>query len=163
MRGVYDWPKSTGYTVLDTPCREYQGARSWFGYGERHIPRAERTSKTSRIAVHRWVWQQINGPIPGGLFVLHRCDNPPCFRYDHLYLGTQADNWRDVVTRGRINRSGRPKGSAHPKSRLNDQAVRDIRVMHANGLGVPAISVYFGVRDGTTWAALKGITWRHVT
>jgi hypothetical protein len=42
-----------------------------------------------------------NGPVPDGLFVLHRCDNRLCVNPDHLFLSTQADNVRDMVAKGR--------------------------------------------------------------
>lgn len=50
---------------------------------------------------HRVAWEAANGPIPSGLFVLHRCDNPPCFNPDHLFLGTDADNKADMYAKGR--------------------------------------------------------------
>ena len=77
-----------------TDCREIQGGRTAGGYG-----RITRDGK--RGYLHRWVWEQVNGPIPPGMQVLHRCDNPPCFRYDHLFLGTQADNMHDMFSKGR--------------------------------------------------------------
>jgi len=51
--------------------------------------------------LHRWVWEQINGPIPPGMVVRHTCDNSSCFLYAHLVLGTYADNSADMVGRGR--------------------------------------------------------------
>lgn len=50
---------------------------------------------------HRLMWEEVNGPIPHGMCVLHRCDNPPCIRPDHLFLGTKADNVRDMIAKGR--------------------------------------------------------------
>jgi hypothetical protein len=53
------------------------------------------------IAAHRAAWTVTNGPIPKGLNVLHRCDNPPCCNPAHLFVGTQADNNADRHAKGR--------------------------------------------------------------
>lgn len=50
---------------------------------------------------HRIAWILANGPIPKGLLIRHKCDNPLCVRLDHLEIGTVADNARDMVQRGR--------------------------------------------------------------
>lgn len=50
---------------------------------------------------HRHSWQEANGPIPDGKWILHHCDNPPCVNPAHLYPGTVVENVRDMVTRGR--------------------------------------------------------------
>jgi len=50
---------------------------------------------------HRAAWLTWRGEIPKGLSVLHRCDNPLCINPEHLFLGTQEDNVRDCISKGR--------------------------------------------------------------
>lgn len=66
------------------------------------------SQKQPQIAVNgkvinesRHVRARTHGPIPPGMFVCHRCDNPRCIRLDHLFLGTDSDNQRDAVAKGR--------------------------------------------------------------
>jgi hypothetical protein len=54
-----------------------------------------------RVQAHRAAWMVERGPIPAGMKICHRCDNRTCVRIDHLFLGTQADNIADMVTKGR--------------------------------------------------------------
>jgi hypothetical protein len=76
--------------VIITPCREWQGLTDHYGYGYRRSPNF-RTTK-----LHRQIMAMVYGEDEiAGQHVLHHCDKPPCFRFDHLYLGTQADNNRE--------------------------------------------------------------------
>jgi HNH endonuclease len=77
------WTKS-----LDTP-----------GYGQLRIPGPRSVNK--RIRISRLSWIIHNGPIPDGMNVLHRCDNPPCANPRHLFLGDRGVNMRDMVSKGR--------------------------------------------------------------
>lgn len=80
--------------ISDT-CHVWRGQVNNKGYG-RFYARSGRP-----VYVHRWAWQHWRGPIPTGTHVLHRCDNPPCVRIDHLFLGTHADNMADAKAKGR--------------------------------------------------------------
>lgn len=88
-----------GITPLDTPCLEWTGCRIEDGYGRKIT--GSRKGGRRLVLVHRWVWEKEFGPIPEGLCVLHRCDNPPCINLDHLFLGTLSDNALDRETKGR--------------------------------------------------------------
>lgn len=57
-----------------------------------------------KILAHRHAYQLTYGPIPSGMDVCHRCDNPPCCRPDHLFLGTHAENMADMVAKGRARK-----------------------------------------------------------
>jgi hypothetical protein len=59
---------------------------------------------------HRWSWTLANGPIPDGMVVMHRCDNPPCVNPGHLSLGTQLENIADRVSKGRSATGLRNRG-----------------------------------------------------
>lgn len=93
-----------------TPCREYRGNRHPAGYGyppfgeERRKPNGAKNGRRL-VLLHRWVMEQALGrPLERHEIVRHRCDNPPCFLYEHLVLGTHDDNMGDMVERGRSRR-----------------------------------------------------------
>lgn len=84
----------------DTGCVEFTGARTPKGYGKFYM--------NGRLHfAHRAAWELANGPIPEGVFVLHRCDNPSCCNVDHLWLGTAADNTADMMAKRRHRSFGR--------------------------------------------------------
>lgn len=80
-------------------CWLWTGARSAFGHG--HFQPVTTGPNRSPVPAHRWSFEELVGPVPSGAIVMHRCDNPPCVNPAHLRVGTQADNIRDCVSKGR--------------------------------------------------------------
>lgn len=105
----------------DSGCREWVRHTNADGYGMLWLNGgAERT--------HRAAWLAEHGAIPVGMHVLHRCDNRKCINIAHLFLGTNADNVADKVSK---NRQGRPniKGEQMGLAKLTDAKVRLIRLL----------------------------------
>lgn len=91
VRSLADFPPPS---PQPTACRLWQGRVPPHGYGERWDPDRQRM-----VLAHRWVYETVNGPTE--LDVLHRCDQKLCYRYEHLFAGTAADNALDMMAKGR--------------------------------------------------------------
>jgi len=79
-------------------CWLWEKSNSAKGYGQ--------IRKNGKMTTaHRVAWELHNGPIPDGMCVLHKCDEPICVNPNHLFLGTLKDNFDDAVAKGRIVRS----------------------------------------------------------
>lgn len=80
-------------------CWEWNKVKDRNGYGQCHSARVAKAGGVTRA--HQLSWTTFFGPIPKGLFVCHKCDNPSCVHPDHLFLGTALDNNMDCITKGR--------------------------------------------------------------
>lgn len=113
------------------------------------------------IRAHRFSWEMHNGPIPDGMDVCHNCpggDNPSCVNPAHLFLGTRADNNRDMATKGRVR-----QGVTHPCARLTEDVVRQIRaayVPHQNGY--MRVANTFGITVSSATKIIKRQQWKSV-
>lgn len=110
------------------PCWVWTASRHPKGYG--WFQEGVRLRKAHQVA---WFLERGHWPE---MCVLHRCDNPPCVRYSHLFEGTQADNVRDMIEKGRMRTGDRSWSRMHPErlargdrhgSRLHPEAMRPVR------------------------------------
>lgn len=138
--------KSRVKTGAPDECWEWQGGRLPAGYGAIW----DNEIKNNRGA-HRLAWEFAFGQIPAGLFVCHRCDNPPCCNPAHLFLGTKEDNDNDRVRKGRTSRAG---------AKLSTAEVVGIRALAADGFAPRDLAMTFGVSPTTVYDIIKRKTWR---
>lgn len=126
------WPR---LLIKDNGCWEWQGGKDKDGYGQL-------TGHGERRA-HRVAWILAFGAIPTGKQILHRCDNPPCCNPLHLWCGTNTENMRDKISKGR---GGMPSGENAPRVTLTANDVRTIRRMHSSSrVSQRVLAQMFGV------------------
>lgn len=139
-------------------CWIWTGSRHVFGYGTIR-------SFDQNVLCHRLAWESTYGPIPEGMAVCHKCDNPPCCRPEHLFLGTLADNNRDRAAKGRGAKAHRhpSPGMANGNAVLTDAAIRDIRSTYAKGgISQQAIAEQYGVSQPLISRIVLKKGWRHI-
>jgi hypothetical protein len=135
-------------------CWEWTGHKVQGGYGQ-----FDAGSRTMLLA-HRASWQLENGPIPEGMNVLHRCDNPACVRPAHLFVGSAKDNMQDMLSKGRDRI---PFGSEHGSAKLTEDSVRRIRLERSGGRRLADLAAEFGVAECTISEIARRRTWKHVS
>lgn len=132
-----------GEECIDWPW----GTRDRHGYGRLGID-------YRRYLAHRWVYEQIVGPIPEGLDALHHCDRPPCCRPNHLFLGDQMANMQDMVGKGRKARGERAGGA-----KLTRAAVAHLFEMRAAGATLSSVATELGISRSQASRIWRGDRW----
>lgn len=163
-------------------CWLWTAAKRKTGYGLFYIRRAHGS--------HRIAWAMDKGPIPDGLCVCHRCDNPPCCNPAHLFLGTYADNNHDKEIKGRGNHASGNKngartkperlsrgdahysrthperlsrGESHSRAKLTTAQVLEIRDLYAaGGITYCKLAALFGVSYANIGDIIHRRVWKHV-
>lgn len=110
---------------------------------------------------HRFSYELYVGPIPDGICVLHKCDNPPCVNPNHLFLGTKRNNIIDCVAKGRYPIKRFP-GELHPKAKLTDAIVLECRERHLKGETINSLAREYGVTGAGMGDAIRGQSWSHL-
>ncbi|MBK9496899.1 MAG: HNH endonuclease [Xanthomonadales bacterium] len=134
----------SGSKILDTPCWEWSQPRSFGGYG---IFSVNGKAKSA----HRISWRMANGD-PGKFHVLHKCDNKICIRPEHLFLGTDWDNVRDRVAKGRT-----AQGETHYRAKLTNAQIMSMRAMAKGGATQRKLAAKFDVTQSYVSRVIRGV------
>ena len=136
-------------------CFLWMGVWSVYGYG---VIRSGQGKKLRRA--HRIAWELSFGSIPTGLCVLHKCDNRVCVNPAHLFLGTKADNCRDMWGK---KRGVSLCGEGRTNSRLTEDVVAAIRREYIpRSVTYTMLGTKYGVDRMTVYDVIKRRTWNHV-
>jgi hypothetical protein len=157
VRRIKDFPPPT---PQPTHCVLWQGTCDKDGYGVRQIKDSKGTWRV--VPMHRWIVEQCLGrKLRSSEVILHACDNPPCYRIDHLSVGTIRSNNADMWLKGRGSLPPRNifHGEAHPMSKLTIEKVRMIRMRVDHGESRKAVAERYGIAVGTVTKIVNGDRW----
>lgn len=133
-------------------CWLWTASKTWDGYGRIGVHTPKQWDRAHRIS-----WEIHFGPIPPGLYVLHRCDVRLCVNPDHLFLGTCAENLADMHEKGRS-----PRGARNGNAKLTEEAVTEIRRRRAAGESLASVATRFGIHQNHVTAITTRRRWAHV-
>ncbi len=137
-----------------TGCWEWQLSTNRSGYGQMRL----RTNTGWTMAlVHRVIYAATKGEIPDGVNICHSCDTPRCCAPEHLFAGSQLDNIRDAVQKGRIQH-----GSRHYQTNLTESQIPLIVEALNAGELFASIADRFNASIAQIQSIACGKTWKHV-
>lgn len=117
---------------------------------------------------HRVAWELTHGPIQDGLSVLHDCDRRyakgdiayrRCVNPAHLWLGDDADNNADMITKGRERH---PRGANVRRAKIDEADVVAIRAAYAAGVRPCDLAARYGLSSGGVAHIVSRRCWRHI-
>lgn len=137
-------------------CWEWTSTRTAAGYGVLGV-------RGRRIYAHRMSFELHHRALDDGEQACHSCDNPPCVNPGHLFAGTQLDNMRDMIRKGRRRPdSVSPRGEDHPAAKLTEGKVLAIRAAARSGVTRRELAERYGVSQGCIDGVVSRRKWGHV-
>lgn len=142
--------------VIKNPdgCWGWTGCKSNPGYGQFRF-------NMKRERAHRASWIINFGEIPKGMFVLHKCDNRICSNPEHLFLGTNLDNIKDMISKKRHSYIG-AKGSKNHMAKLTEKQVLEIRRRLSMGETNTSLAKEFFLHYNTILDIKNKSIWRNL-
>lgn len=141
----------------DGDCLVWSKSVDAKGYGRVRVP-----GSRAHFRAHRIAFLISTGVDPRDLLVCHTCDNPPCIRPEHLFLGTVADNVADMMEKGRHKPTG-GSGEDNPNATLSEGDVREIVRLILSGKPNTEIAKSYGVSGAIISCIRLGKAWRVLT
>lgn len=137
-------------TELDD-CEIWHGSKDAKGYGRKTVRGT--TCRLSRLVLTK----KLGRPIRPGYLACHSCNNPACFKPDHLYEGTNSDNMKDRVASGH-----HPVGMKTSGHKLNDSDVFKIRAFLSKGIPAAMVAQTFRVTGALVYMIRSREIWKHL-
>lgn len=147
------WPK----VEKTDGCWIWHGSRSKLGYGRIY----NGGKKPYLLPANRAAYLICRGEIPETMCVCHSCDNPRCVNPDHLWLGTHAENMKDMYDKNRnLGPKNRAKGERHGMAKINWNIVNEIRSVQDRRYGYRVkLAKKFGISTQIIERILRNETW----
>jgi len=137
-------------------CWLWTAGTTTSGYGQLRLEAGPDEYRGKKARAHRVAYELCVDEIPEGMSVCHSCDNPLCVNPDHLWIGTHAENLKDMSVKGRA-----AKGDRSGTSKLNSKQVGIIkRLLSGKKINQAQIAVLAGVSPSSITHISKGHTWR---
>jgi hypothetical protein len=134
-------------------CWLWLGSHTRFGHGRFKL-------NGQLLSPHRVAFELVNGPIPAGLYVCHRCDVPNCVNPFHLFLGTPRDNVMDALAKSRMQPPPHLQGKDVHNAKLDDFEVQEIRrLFYSRACNKAELARYFNVSHKTIRQIIEGSAW----
>jgi hypothetical protein len=156
MRNLEDkfWEKVSIPPDVLTGCWEWRAYRKAGGYGTVQV---KANGRWREAYAHRIGWSLVNGDVPEGKFVCHRCDNRGCVNPTHLFLGTPAENSKDMTNKRRS-----AHGERAARAKLSPDVVRSIRARCTSGETLTAVAKSLGLPLSTVFNIKTRRSWRYL-
>lgn len=146
----------------ENDCMLWTGTKLKNGYGHMGV-------NGKLMLAHRLSYLLHYGILPKNLHVLHKCDNPSCVRPDHLFLGTDKDNARDCINKGRdtcfkkgMKSVADNRGTKSKKSKLTEDKVIEIKIRLRENQTVASIARLYLISPSIISGIKNGYRWKHV-